>query len=77
MNRTGSSRLMVTEGNRVAGIIRLKDMMKFFELKIELEPCAAIFFCLTHLLTIGIGPRICVTRFFPVTTVSGFIIGRS
>jgi len=37
MTRTGSSRLMVTEGNRLAGIISLKDMMKFFELKVELE----------------------------------------
>jgi len=38
MTRTASSRLMVTEGNRLAGIISLKDMMKFFELKVELEP---------------------------------------
>ncbi|MBW6520194.1 MAG: site-2 protease family protein [Desulfoarculaceae bacterium] len=38
MNRTGSSRLMVIEGNRLVGIISLKDMMKFFELKVELEP---------------------------------------
>jgi CBS domain-containing protein len=38
MTRTGSSRLMVTEGNRLAGIISLKDMMKFFGLKVELEP---------------------------------------
>ena len=38
MNRTGSSRLMVTEGNRLVGIISLKDLMKFFELKVELEP---------------------------------------
>jgi signal-transduction protein with cAMP-binding, CBS, and nucleotidyltransferase domain len=38
MTRTGSSRLMVTESNRLAGIISLKDMMKFFELKVELEP---------------------------------------
>lgn len=38
MTRTGSSRLMVIEGNRLAGIISLKDMMKFFELKVELEP---------------------------------------
>jgi CBS domain-containing protein len=28
-NRTGSSRLMVTVGNRLAGIISLKDMLKF------------------------------------------------
>jgi len=38
MNRTGSSRLMVTEGNRLAGIISLKDMLKFLELKVELKP---------------------------------------
>jgi signal-transduction protein with cAMP-binding, CBS, and nucleotidyltransferase domain len=38
MNRTGSSRLMVTEGNRLAGIISLKDMLKFLELRVELEP---------------------------------------
>jgi Zn-dependent protease/CBS domain-containing protein len=38
MNQTGSSRLMVTEGKRLAGIISLKDLMKFFELKVELEP---------------------------------------
>ena len=30
--------LMVTEGNRLAGIISLKDMLKFLELKVELEP---------------------------------------
>ena len=38
MTRTASSRLMVTENDRLAGIISLKDMMKFFELKVELEP---------------------------------------
>jgi len=38
MNRTGSSRLMVTDGNRLVGIISLKDMLKFLELKVELEP---------------------------------------
>ena len=38
MIRTGSGRLMVTAGNRLPGIMRLKDMMKFFELKVELEP---------------------------------------
>jgi len=29
---------MVTEGNRLAGIISLKDMLKFLELKVELKP---------------------------------------
>lgn len=38
MSRTGSSRLMVTEGDRLAGIISLKDMTRFFQLKVELEP---------------------------------------
>lgn len=38
MNRTGSSRLMVLEGDRLAGVISLKDMLKFLELKVELEP---------------------------------------
>jgi CBS domain-containing protein len=38
MNRTGSSRLMVTDGNRLVGIISLKDLLKFLELKVELEP---------------------------------------
>ena len=37
MTRAGSSRLMVTEGKRLAGIISLKDLMKFFELKVEIE----------------------------------------
>ena len=38
MNRTGSSRLMVLEGDRLAGVISLKDLLKFLELKVELEP---------------------------------------
>ncbi|MBN1103130.1 MAG: site-2 protease family protein [Deltaproteobacteria bacterium] len=38
MNRTGTSRLMVTEGDRLAGIISLKDMLIFLDLKVELEP---------------------------------------
>lgn len=37
MNQTGSSRLMVTEGNRLIGIVALKDMLKFLALKVELE----------------------------------------
>jgi Zn-dependent protease len=36
MARTGSSRLIVVEGNRVVGIITLKDMLKFLSLKLEL-----------------------------------------
>jgi predicted transcriptional regulator len=37
MSKTGASRLMVTEGNRLVGVIALKDMLKFLSLKIELE----------------------------------------
>jgi CBS domain-containing protein len=37
MNQTGSSRLMVTEGDRLLGILALKDMLKFLSLKMELE----------------------------------------
>lgn len=37
MNRTGSSRLLVVEGDRLAGVISLKDMMKFLSLKVEMD----------------------------------------
>ncbi|MDD5557079.1 MAG: site-2 protease family protein [bacterium] len=37
MNRTGSSRLLVVDGDRLAGIVSLKDMLKFLSLKIDLE----------------------------------------
>jgi Zn-dependent protease/predicted transcriptional regulator len=37
MSKTGVSRLMVIEGNRLLGIIALKDLLKFFALKVELE----------------------------------------
>jgi Zn-dependent protease/CBS domain-containing protein len=37
MNRTGSSRLMVTEGGRLAGIITLKDLVALLTLKMDLE----------------------------------------
>jgi Zn-dependent protease/predicted transcriptional regulator len=37
MNRTGSSRILVMEGERLAGILTLKDMLKFLSLKIEME----------------------------------------
>ncbi|HDQ13628.1 MAG TPA: CBS domain-containing protein, partial [Sediminispirochaeta sp.] len=37
MNRTGISRLMVTEGDRLAGIITLKDLLRFLSLRVELE----------------------------------------
>jgi Zn-dependent protease len=37
MNRTGNSRLLVTENGRLAGIIALKDMLGFLSIKIDLE----------------------------------------
>jgi len=37
MNKSGLSRLMVTEGNRLVGVIALKNMLKFPALKVELE----------------------------------------
>jgi CBS domain-containing protein len=37
MARTGSGRLIVVEGNRLVGVITLKDMLKFLSLKMELE----------------------------------------
>ncbi|MGB8274876.1 MAG: site-2 protease family protein [Alphaproteobacteria bacterium] len=37
MTRTGNSRLVVTEGGRLAGIVALKDMMNYLFLKLELE----------------------------------------
>jgi Zn-dependent protease/CBS domain-containing protein len=37
MSKTGTSRLMVTEKNRLLGVIALKDLLKFFALKVELE----------------------------------------
>jgi CBS-domain-containing membrane protein len=37
MSRTGASRLMVVDGDRLLGILSLKDLMQFFALKMELE----------------------------------------
>lgn len=37
MSRIGASRLMVTDGDRLLGILSLKDLLKFFSLKMELE----------------------------------------
>ncbi|MBN1425382.1 site-2 protease family protein [Candidatus Fermentibacteria bacterium] len=37
MSRTGSSRLMVVDGDRLVGVVALKDMLKFLSLKIDLE----------------------------------------
>jgi Zn-dependent protease/CBS domain-containing protein len=37
MRRNGTSRLMVVEQNRLIGIIALKDMLEFLNLKVELD----------------------------------------
>jgi Zn-dependent protease len=40
MSRTNRSRLLITEGDRLVGILSLKDLLQFFALKVELEPQA-------------------------------------
>jgi Zn-dependent protease/CBS domain-containing protein len=37
MQRTGSSRLLVTDGDRLVGVLSLKDLLRFLNLKLELE----------------------------------------
>jgi signal-transduction protein with cAMP-binding, CBS, and nucleotidyltransferase domain len=37
MSRGGISRLMVVDGDRLLGILSLKDLLRFFSLKMELE----------------------------------------
>jgi Zn-dependent protease/predicted transcriptional regulator len=37
MSRTSNSRLLVTQGDRLLGILALKDLLQFFSLKVELE----------------------------------------
>jgi Zn-dependent protease len=37
MSRTGASRLMVVDGDRLLGVLSLKDLLRFFSLKMELE----------------------------------------
>ncbi len=37
MNRQGTSRLMVVEGGELVGVITLKDLMGFFQLKLDME----------------------------------------
>ncbi len=37
MNRTGKSRFLVARGERLLGVVTLKDLLKFFSLKIGLE----------------------------------------
>ena len=33
----GTSRLLVTEGDRLVGVLSLKDLMEFLSMKVELE----------------------------------------
>jgi len=37
MKQTGLSRLLVAEGDRLLGILTLKDLLTFFSLKVELK----------------------------------------
>ena len=37
MSRTGTSRLIVKEGDRLLGVVSLKDMLKFLSLRVELD----------------------------------------
>lgn len=37
MQQTGSSRLLVTEGDKLVGVISLKDLLRFLDLKLQLE----------------------------------------
>jgi len=37
MTRTGTSRLMVVQGDALVGILTLKDLLQFFALKVDLE----------------------------------------
>ena len=41
MQRIGSSRLLVMDDNRLLGIVSLKDLLRFLNLKLELEGTAA------------------------------------
>jgi predicted transcriptional regulator len=37
MNQTGNGRMVVREGDRLVGIVSLKDMLGYLALKLELE----------------------------------------
>jgi CBS domain-containing protein len=37
MSRTQNSRFLVIEGDRLVGVVTLKDMLRFLSLKLELE----------------------------------------
>jgi Zn-dependent protease len=40
MNRTGATRLLVLDGDRLAGVVTLKDLLKLLALKLDLEGVA-------------------------------------
>ncbi len=42
MSRTGASRLMVVDEDRLLGILSLKDLLRFFSLKMELEEAGKV-----------------------------------
>ena len=42
MNRTSNSRLMVLDGDKLVGIVTLKDLLQFLALKVDLEENANI-----------------------------------
>jgi Zn-dependent protease/predicted transcriptional regulator len=46
MNRTQNSRFLVMEGDRLVGVVTLKDMLKFLSLKLELEESEKVDRCL-------------------------------
>jgi CBS domain-containing protein len=37
MSRTRNSRLLVVDGDRLVGVITLKDLLQFLSLKLDLE----------------------------------------
>ena len=41
MQRSGVSRLLVTEANRLVGLVSLKDLLRFLDLKLEMEASSA------------------------------------
>ena len=40
MSRSGQSRLMIVEGEKLIGILALKDILEFLSLKLDLEGAA-------------------------------------
>jgi CBS domain-containing protein len=42
INRTQNTRLLVTEGERLVGVVTLRDLLKFLSVKLDLEQSAAL-----------------------------------